>query len=415
MTYNSLMMSKIRILAIPSDKNGVGKYRILDPYIYIGDNFNQEFHVDIVFDLPNDDKVFENYDVVVFHSFIHKTTHEENLKRIKWLKDKGIKVIMDIDDYWHVDNRHPMYNQLRENKVGEKKVELMKMVDAITTTTSIFADTIKKSVGNKNIGIFPNAVNPNEPQFKSEKLESDRIRFGWLGGSSHYHDLELLTSGISGILSQYSNKTQFVLCGFDIRGRVTEIDRVTRQTRVRDIRPEETVWYEYEKIFTNNYKHLDEKYRNFLLSFEQKGFDDENTSYVRRWTQDISKYAFNYNYFDISLAPLVDSLFNSNKSQLKVIEAGFHKKAIIASDVNPYKLDLKSAISEGQFKSDGNSLLVSPKRNHKDWEKYMKKLIDNPNMIEDMGNRLYETVKDTYSLETVTKNRTEFIKSIINN
>lgn len=408
-------MSKIRILAIPSDKHGVGKFRILDPYIYIGDNFKDDFHVDIVFEVPNDDSHFENYDVVVFHSFIHKTNHNDNLKRIEWLKNKGIKVIMDIDDYWHVDNKHPMYNQIKQSKSGENRYSLLKMVDAITTTTPLFADTIKKSINNRNIAILPNAVNPNEPQFRSEKIDSERIRFGWLGGSSHYHDLELLSNGISGILSNYPQKSQFVLCGFDTRGKVTEFDRKTNQSRTRDIRPEETVWYQYEKIFTNNYKHLDENYKKFLLSFEQRDFDDKNTTYVRRWTQDITKYAYNYNYFDVSLAPLVESTFNANKSQLKVIEAGFHKKAIIASDVNPYKLDLKTAIHEGQFKSDGNSLLVSTKRNHKDWEKYMKKLIENPNMIEDMGNRLYETVKDTYSLETVSKNRVEFIKSIINN
>ena len=84
-------MSKIRILAVPSDQHGVGKFRILDPYKYIGDNYTTDFHVDISFDVPNEDKFFDNYDIVVFHSFIHKTTHEENIKRINWLKTNGIK------------------------------------------------------------------------------------------------------------------------------------------------------------------------------------------------------------------------------------------------------------------------------------------------------------------------------------
>jgi glycosyltransferase involved in cell wall biosynthesis len=136
--------------------------------------------------------------------------------------------------------------------------------------------------------------------------------------------------------------------------------------------------------------------------------------YIRRWTQDINVYAKNYNYFDVSLAPLVESEFNANKSQLKVIEAGFHKKAIIASETKPYILDLVSGLDNGVLNNKGNALLVSPNRNHKDWGKYMKKLIDNPNMIEDLGNRLYETVKDTYSLKNVCKNRVEFLKSIIN-
>ena len=53
-------MSKIRILAIPSDSHGVGKFRIMDPFTYIGDNFSSEVHVDLVFDVPNQDDYFLN-------------------------------------------------------------------------------------------------------------------------------------------------------------------------------------------------------------------------------------------------------------------------------------------------------------------------------------------------------------------
>jgi hypothetical protein len=34
-------------------------------------------------------------------------------------------------------------------------------------------------------------------------------------------------------------------------------------------------------------------------------------------------------------------------------------------------------------------------------------------MAKDMGERLYETVKDKYDLNTVTKSRAEFYKSIL--
>ena len=115
------------------------------------------------------------------------------------------------------------------------------------------------------------------------------------------------------------------------------------------------------------------------------------------------------------MAPLVDSTFNANKSQLKIIEAGFHKKALIASEVQPYTLDLISAVDNGNFNDKGNALVVGKMKNHKDWAKHMKRLIDNPNMIEDLGNRLYETVKDKYSLRTTCKDRVQFFKSIINN
>lgn len=100
------------------------------------------------------------------------------------------------------------------------------------------------------------------------------------------------------------------------------------------------------------------------------------------------------------------------KSQLKVIEAGFYKKALIATNLGPYTIDLKHCLQNGNF-VDGNALLVDENRNHSDWAKYMEKLIKNPNMAKDMGERLYETVKDTYNLNKVTKDRAELYKSFL--
>lgn len=407
-------MSKIRILAIPPDKHGVGKYRVLDPYKFIGDNYINDIHVDIVFDVPNTDDFFANYDIVLFHTFIHQTTHEDNVARVKWCKTNGIKVVMDIDDLWFVDPKHPMYIQIKEGKIGEKKIELLKLADYVSTTTSIFAETIKQKLGIKNVEIFPNAVDESEHQFKSSPISSDKIRFGWLGGSSHLPDIQLLKDGISMTLNNFKDKVQYVLCGFDLRGTVTEIERDTGKVRRRQIMPKETVWYQYEMIFTDNYKSVDEDYKNHLLSFTESNYADLNKSYVRRWTRDINTYASNYNYFDVSLAPLVNNQFNNNKSQLKVIEAGFHKKALIASYVNPYKLDLISAVDEGKFNDKGNALLVPESKNHKEWTRQMKRLIENPNLISDLGNRLYETVKDKYSLKKVCEDRVQFFKQIIN-
>jgi glycosyltransferase involved in cell wall biosynthesis len=100
------------------------------------------------------------------------------------------------------------------------------------------------------------------------------------------------------------------------------------------------------------------------------------------------------------------------KSQLKVIEAGFYKKAIIASNIGPYTIDLTHSLNDGKF-VDGNALLVDERRNHSDWYKYVKKLIQNPSWAFDLGQRLYETVESKYDLNIVTKNRAEFYKSII--
>jgi glycosyltransferase involved in cell wall biosynthesis len=320
---------------------------------------------------------------------------------------------MDIDDYWNVDQRHPMFNQLKNNKIPENKVKLLKSVDFITCTTDFFAQEIKTKLNLKNVIVFPNAIDENEAQFKIKKTESNRLRFGWLGGSSHLHDIELLRSGIDTTLFEFKDKAQLVLCGFDVRGNINEVNKQTGQIKQRPILPNETVWARYEEIFTSNYKFIDEKYKDHLLSYTQDEYNSTDVSYVRKWTQDINRYAFNYNHFDVSLAPLVDSYFNSCKSELKIIEAGFHKKTIIASDVKPYTDILKTSVNEGQFISNGNSLLVSSRKNHKEWFKHMKRLIESPNMVEDLGNRLHETVKDKYSLKNVSETRVDFLKNLI--
>ena len=52
--------------------------------------------------------------------------------------------------------------------------------------------------------------------------------------------------------------------------------------------------------------------------------------------------------------------------------------------------------------------------NHKDWFKD-EKLIENPELVDLLQNNLYNTVKERYHIDTVTKKRAEFYKSILQN
>jgi glycosyltransferase involved in cell wall biosynthesis len=305
---------------------------------------------------------------------------------------------------------HPIHDIIKVNKINEKIVANLKVSKYVTTTTELFADEIRKF--NKNVFVFPNAINPNEPQFKEVTEKSDKLRIGWLGGSSHLHDIQLLNDGFSKLTS-HKDKVQYVLCGFDTRGTVTEINAQTGQHTKRNILPAETVWAQYEKIFTQNFSIISEDYKKYLLKYNQDSFENEmNESYLRVWTKPVTSYAKNYSKFDVSLAPIKNTMFNRMKSQLKVIEAGFYKKALIASEIGPYTLDLKHCLENGNF-VDGNAMLVKETRNHSDWSKFIEKLIKNPNLVEDMGERLYETVKDKYDLNVVTKNRAQFYKSLL--
>ena len=404
------MKEKIKVLVLPSDKSGVGKFRSVDPHIMLQNMYPDDFHVDIDYEPKiHDMSYWKKYQIVHIHRNIGQT-YEETPQIIEWLKLNGIVVIVDIDDYWLPTKEHPIHQLIIQNQIHKKIVNNLKVASYVTTTTKIFADEIRKF--NKNVEVFANAINPKDPQFNEPTLPSNKIRVGWLGGSSHLHDLRLMNGFISK-LSPLQDKLQYFICGFDIRGSVTEINKETGEQKQRPIKPEETVWARYEEIFTDNYKIVTPKYKEFLSKFEEKEFFGwENENYVRVWTKPVTTYAKNYSKFDISLAPIQNHIFNRMKSQLKVIEAGFYKKALIASNVGPYTIDLKHALNQGQF-TDGNALLVNESNNHSDWAKNIKKLVENPNMIIDMGERLYETVKDKYDLNNVTKERAEFYKSLI--
>lgn len=409
-------MPKINILVIPPDTTGVGKFRLISPFTYIQENYPDEFHVDILINVPNTDDIFNNYQIIVAHSFIHNSLDiEKNVERVEWLKKQGKIVIIDFDDYWELDQRHPMYKYARDSKMSLQKIKWLKSASYVTVTTPYFRNTIRLKFNMSNVLVFPNAIDETEKQFTPNPEKSDKVRFGFLGGSSHLYDLELLSNGIDTTLNQYKDKVQFVLCGFDLRGKIREMNQTTGQVKERDIVPDESVWTKYEKIFTANFKYITPQYKNILgLYKEDVNYDDSNETYRRVWTKPVNIYATNYNKFDVSLAPLVQTTFNMNKSQLKVVEAGFHKKAIIASEFNPYTIDLISAINKGgTFNDKGNALLVSASKNHKQWGQHMVKLINNPNLIEDLGEKLYETVKVDYSLKKVCEDRVQFFKSIV--
>jgi glycosyltransferase involved in cell wall biosynthesis len=403
------MKEKIRVLVTPSDTSGVGKFRSVDPHIKLQNLYSEDFHVDIDYQPRlNDLNYWKKYQIVHFHRSVGPIENCPSL--IRSLQSLGIIVIADIDDYWLPTKEHPIHQLIVENKIHTKIVENLKAADYVTTTTELFANEIRKF--NKNVLVLPNAIDPKEPQFNEPTLPSEKIRVGWLGGSSHLHDLKLL-DGMVSKLSSIQDKLQYYVCGFDVRGTVTEINKETGGQTQRPIKPQETVWVRYEEIFTNNYKIISPEYKTYLDKFEDGDYPAiQKENYVRVWTRPVDSYARNYSKFDISLAPIKNHMFNRMKSQLKVIEAGFYKKALIASNIGPYTIDLKHALHQGKF-TDGNALLVNESNNHSDWAKHVKKLVDNPNLITDLGERLYETVKERYDLNLVTKTRADFYKSLI--
>ena len=138
------MMSKIKVLVVPSDRTGVGKFRSVDPHIFLQNLYPDEFHVDIDYE-PNVSNMdfWKQYQIVAFHRSI-STDFDLAYQLIQKLNSMGIVTICDIDDYWMPGKEHPIHDIIRVNKINEKIVANIRVAKHVTTTTTLFADEIKK-------------------------------------------------------------------------------------------------------------------------------------------------------------------------------------------------------------------------------------------------------------------------------
>ncbi len=339
----------------------------------------------------------------------------------------------------------------------------IKLADYITTTTEIFATEIRTITKKDNVIVIQNAVNPEwMKQFQNnKKADPNYVRLTYMAGSSHKNDVQQL-SGVANILQSdldTKNKFKFILAGWDTEGVTTDIKfneefaKVLEKNKLWDrdmikninksegnvdliprlpnhikeafrnnvfsinkraIHSVESVYLDYEKVFTDNHKIIgNDDYIKWLEKFERDKYYDENiVNYSRRWTQKANVYAEVLNETDISLAPLADNHFNRMKSPLKQVEVWSRKLPIICSDMAPYNVDgvhMKNCILI-PYKKNG---LINRKVD-RDWAKAIKKLVLEPNLRDDLGNQLYEDFKVKYNLKYVTETRAQFYKSVVN-
>jgi len=92
--------------------------------------------------------------------------------------------------------------------------------------------------------------------------------------------------------------------------------------------------------------------------------------------------------FNVGLVPLINSKFNDCKSDLKFIEYAMVGLPVIASDVDAYRRTLKN----------GETGFLA--RNSKDWLKYTRRLLDNPDIRKKVG----ENARKYAETRTIEKN-----------
>lgn len=220
---------------------------------------------------------------------------------------------------------------------GVKRMgDTLKLCDYATTTTETLANELNKYVKetfvNKNVA-SERMCELSMDAVKEVKKDKDKIILGYLSGSiTHNPDFELIMPSIAKIMSEYKNVYLKVVGLLDIPKELDEYKERILTTPFVD-------WENLPKIIAS---------------------------------------------LDINLAPLEKSLFNEAKSENKWTEAALVKVPTIASDIGAFKI----------INDNIDGILV--KNTNEDWYKKLKKLIEDTELREKLGNNAYDRALKDY-------------------
>ena len=367
----------MKVVVVTHDKepvNGMELYRLHYPYFYgLSDNYIGEITIKRMtygYILENTHEVLTD-DVYVFSRL-------QSLEVAEKIITANKKLVIDIDDYWLVSLEHALRNT-EENKEYVKIItKTLSMAHLVTCTTKILAERIKTELGIDAV-VIKNTIPDAPTHFSGNKFKHTKVRFGWIGGVHHIEDIKLIKDSFAKLHSDISIKNKYQIClgGFNA-------DK------------NNPFYFQYEKIMTDNYKpfiNADKSYFNYLSLFvpqlEHIGF---NKSYRRIWNKPITEYGQMYRDLDVAIIPLTSisqngnkNIFNSCKSELKLVEAGTTNKSIIISNVEPYSQHLIH---------EENCLAVGQSQN---WYTHIRRLINDKELRKELADNLTAYVKINFN------------------
>ena len=334
----------MRIITVGQRNSGVSFHRLFNPLIYLPKDYA------MMTDVLTEEELMKGYDIVFINRYIAGMEVDELVR----LREKyGFKLVVDIDDYWNLDAWHILYGKYPTQKV----MDHIKIADLVMCSNNDIAVQVDEL--NPSWIVIPNALPYGEDQFTDVKTESDKVRFVYAGSITHEKDIAILKNPMKRVASDVitKNNSRFILCGYSE-------DKKLEQVWGRMI-------------------------NDYLCAFKVDG-------YIRS-ALPVDQYMNFYNEADACLIPLVDSKFNSMKSNLKVLEAATKNAVVIASNVKPY--------SQCPY--------IIPIGHQGGWFENIKKVVKDAIYRQEMGLANGEWCRENFDLVKVNKLRTQVFESII--
>jgi glycosyltransferase involved in cell wall biosynthesis len=339
----------MNVLGVTRQNSAVGYHRIMLPLHYMKRGGLISGHVRLTDQLNDEAFKGHHFDIVVMNRY----AEGYELDQVLELRNRyGFRLVVDADDYWHLDPWHVLYGHYPTQKVTDH----LQAADLVTCTNQLLADAIREELLVQNLHILPNGLPFDDDQFTDIRSDqTDRTRFVYVAGNTHLHDIKAIAGAMKKVQSNslFRDEASITLCGFQ----------------------DHEVWHRMAVYLKGGYS------GNFGI---QRGLP-------------VSQYMNLYNDADVALAPLVDSKFNRMKSNLKALEAAAKRIPLIASDVEPYQ-------GSGYIPTAGNSA---------EWSIYMREMVDSPNYRRWLGEQLGKECREQFDIRDINKKRAEAYKSLV--
>lgn len=358
-------MKKIKIFSFPSHQtkertSGVDMARIIQPSKHLNGYKDKdvEFQVDL-FDINKKTDwlhVAKNYDAIYFN-YLPSAWGYAAMGAMA--RKHGVKLVLDLDDdLWDIRKDNTAYTAY--HKGSEALINFSCIcddVDYITTTSSYLRNVITHNTykTHDKIKVFPNYVDLELYKYKPPFKDTTEIQIGYFGSTSHFIDLqeEEFEKGINKIMRDYPNVILKTVGAFIPR---------------------------YKHKWGQRYEH---------------GFGDVD---IYRWISD--KFPLFIKECDFFAVPLSEDTYNRCKSPIKWLEISSAGKPAVWQDIRQYK----------EVVNGTNGLLA---HNADDWYNQIKKLIDDKDLRQKMGEKAYQDVKKDWTIQNHVKDYAEFFKSIV--
>lgn len=340
-------MKTIKIYALPSHQtenrnSGVDYARVNLPMSHL-DGYKQDgytFKVDI-FDIHKNSKdswldiakkydiVFLNYTVVDWHyAAMASVVHGE-----------GKPIIMDVDDaIWFVQKDNIAHDSLKKLNGSYILTCILDDVDAVTTTNSYLKNVIVDKTYKRHefIKIMENQIDLSLYNQTFPAKDDGTITLMHFGSTSHFEDLL---------------DKEFI----------SAMDRIMK---------------EFPQVVFKSVGAFISELRYKWGSRYQNDFGDVD---IYKWVQ--NRFPLFMSQCDILVVPLLDTLYNRCKSDIKFIESASAKKPGVFSDVRPYSDTIQHGVTGYLAKTSD------------EWYRSIRLLIEDKQKREDVGNNAYEYVK----------------------